>query len=203
MAATRYSRLERAGRALERFSAWPGRVAGWLIIPITLAVLSAVIGSLLRLGDLVSWETPLPLLGNKVSITGLAELQWHLFGVMVMLGGAYALTEDRHVRVDFIYERLPVRWRRTIDALGDLIFLLPAAAIIAWLSIGFVEMSYRSGEQSDYGGLTHRYLIKAILPIGLGILFLAGLARIMRNVGSLLSGSADPETGDTGREHHG
>ena len=203
MAVTGYSRLERAGRALGRLSAWPGRAAAWLIVPITLAVLSAVIGSLLRLGDLVSWETPLPLLGNRISITGLAEMQWHLFGVMVMLGGAYALTEDRHVRVDFIYERLPMRWRRAIDAIGHLIFLLPFTAIIAWLSIGFVEMAYLSGEQSDYGGLTHRYMIKAILPIGLGILFLAGLARIIENVGSLLSGSANSENDNGGREHHG
>ena len=203
MARTGYSRLESAGRALGKLSAWPGRAAGWLIVPITLAVLAAVIGSLLRVGDIVIWETSLPLLGNKISITGLAEMQWHLFGVMVMLGGAYALTEDRHVRVDFIYERLPTRWRCAIDALGHLIFLLPFTAIVAWLSIGFVQMAYLSGEQSDYGGLTHRYLIKAILPIGLAILFLAGLARILENVGSLLSGSAEPGDGNPEREHHG
>lgn len=197
------SRLERAGRALGKFSAWPGRAASWLIIPIILAVLAAVIGSLLRLGDLVTWQTQVPLIGDRISITGLAELQWHLFGVMVMLGGAYALTEDRHVRVDFIYESIPPRWRRIVDAAGDLIFLLPFAAIVAWLSIGFVEMAYKSGEQSDYGGLIDRYLIKAILPIGLAFLFLAGLARILENLGALLSGSADlEEEKDKEREYY-
>ena len=203
MATTGANRLERAGRALGRLSAWPGRVASWLVIPIIVVVLAAVIGSLLRIGDIVTWGPVLPLLGNEISITGLAEMQWHLFGIMVMLGGAYALTEDRHVRVDFVYAALPPRWRRIIDAAGHLLFLLPFAAIVAWLSIGFVEMAYRSGEQSDYGGLTDRYLIKAILPIGLALLFLAGLARILENLGVLLSGDADREDGDDGREHHG
>jgi TRAP-type mannitol/chloroaromatic compound transport system permease small subunit len=74
--------------------------------------------------------------------------------------------------------------------LGDVFLLLPFCAIIFWLSLGFVDMAFRSGEKSDYGGLTDRYLVKAVIPIGLALLFACGLGRIIRNIGFLLSGRA-------------
>lgn len=186
-----------AGHALRVISAWPGRAASWLVLAIVVVVLAAVIGSQLRLGTLASWGTQLPLLGSGLTITGLAELQWHLFAVMVMLGGAYALTEDRHVRVDLLYSKLPRRGRALVDVLGDLIFLLPFCALVAWLSLSFIGLAYRSGEQSDYGGLIDRYLIKSIIPIGLAVLALAGLGRILTNLRLVLArhGSSENDSG--------
>lgn len=195
--------LERIGHALTTISAWPGRVSSWLVLPIILAVLIAVAGALLRMGDLFGWGFAVPLFGTHLSLIGLTELQWHLFAVMVMLGGAFALAEDRHVRVDFLYARFRGRGKAIVDIVGDLVLLLPFCAIVAWLSLGFVDLAYRSGEQSDYGGLTDRYLIKAILPIGLGLLFAAGLGRIVRNVGFLLSGREDAPGHQPGEVPHG
>lgn len=193
--------LERIGHALMHVSAWPGRVSSWLVLPIILAVLVAVTGTMMRLGDLFGWGFAIPLLGTHLSITGLAELQWHLFAVMVMLGASFALAEDRHVRVDFIYAKFQGRGKAVVDIIGDLVLLLPFCAIVGWLSFNFVGLAFRSGEQSDYGGLTDRYLVKAILPIGLALLFTAGLGRIIRNVGFLLSGRQAAEPGPNGASH--
>lgn len=179
--------LGRLGRA----SAWPGRMASWLILLIVAAVLTAIVASVLRVGEFVRWEADLPLLGQHLSLTGVVELQWHLFAIMVMLGGAYALREDRHVRVDFIYARLSRRGQRVVDLVGDLVLLLPFCALVAWLSVDFVELAYRSGEQSDYGGLTDRWLIKLIMPIGLVVLFLAGLIRVLETLLELIRPQAD------------
>lgn len=179
--------LGRLGRA----SAWPGRAASWLILLIVVAVLTAIIASVLRVGEFVRWDADLPLLGRHLSLTGIVELQWHLFAIMVMLGGAYALREDRHVRVDFIYARLSRRAQRVVDLVGDLVLLLPFCALVAWLSVDFVELAYRSGEQSDYGGLTDRWLIKLIMPIGLVVLFLAGLIRVLETLLDLLRPHTD------------
>lgn len=180
--------LQRLGQALMDISAWPGKMSSWLIFPIIFCVMAAVVGGIFRLSQLASWGTPVLLFGDQLNIIGLVELQWHLLAVMVMLGGSYALNEDRHVRVDMIYGKVSPRWRATIDALGDLIFLLPFCALIAWLSLRFVDMSFKSGERSDYGGLTDRYLVKSIIPIGLGLLFLTGVGRVLRSIGLLISG---------------
>jgi TRAP-type mannitol/chloroaromatic compound transport system permease small subunit len=181
--------LQRFGQILMKISAWPGLASSWLIFPIMVCVLAAVVGGVMRLSQLATWDQSVWLFGNQLSIIGLVELQWHLLAVMVMLGGSYALHEDRHVRVDMIYAKVSPKWRATIDAIGDLLFLLPFCAIVAWLSLRFVDMSIRSAEKSDYGGLIDRYLIKSILPIGLSLLFLTGLGRVIRNVGFLLSRS--------------
>lgn len=204
--------LERAGHALMMVSAWPGRASSWLVLIVIAAVLTAVIGSLMRLNELIDWGFTIPVLGQRMTITGLAELQWHLFAVMVMFGGAYTLAEDRHVRVDFIYANIGERGRALVDLLGDICFLLPFCAIIAWLSQSFVGLAFRSGEQSDYGGLIDRYVIKAVLPAGLLVLFAAGLGRVLANIGFLIRSKGDPSatrdgvnqgTGNSGGAIHG
>lgn len=192
MAKASFAAMARTGRALGDASAWLGRLAAWLILPIIVGAMLAIAGSYFGLSSFARWGVSVPLFGDHFSVTGAAELQWHLFGVMVMLGGAYALRADRHVRVDLVYAKLSPRGRRSVDLIGDLVLLLPYCALVAYLSLGFVEMAYRSGEQSDYGGLIDRYLIKAILPIGLGTLFLAGLGRILENLAALLSGDTSP-----------
>lgn len=187
--------LQRLGQVLMVVGAWPGRVSSWLILPIIFCVLAAVVGGILRLSQLATWDHSILLFGDQLSIIGLTELQWHLLSVMVMLGGAYALEQDRHVRVDMMYAKVGPKWRATIDAIGDLFFLLPFCAIVAWLSIRFVDMSIQSNEQSDYGGLIDRYLVKSFVPIGLGLLFLTGFGRVLRNLGFLISRHS-PTRGD-------
>ena len=180
--------LERFGEALMQLSAWPGRLSSWLILPIILSVLVGVVGGLMRLGELFGWGFSIPLFGSRLTMASLTELEWHLLGVIVMLGAAFTMVEERHVRVDLIYANLSDRKKVTIDLLGDIFLLLPFCAIIFWLSLGFVDLAYRSGEKSDYGGLTDRYLVKAIIPLGLALLFACGLGRVIRNIGFLLSG---------------
>lgn len=170
--------LDRTGRALAGLGAFLGRLAGWLIVPIVAAVLAAVVGTYLRFGALARWQTELPLFGNELTITGLVELQWHLFTVMVLLGGSYALRANGHVRVDIVYDRLRPRMRALVEMLGHVVFLIPFALLVTWLSLDFVELAYRSGEQSDYGGLIDRYLVKAMVPIGFLILALTALGQV-------------------------
>lgn len=184
---TQRSTLERVGHALITVGAWPGRAAAWLLLPMVALVLAAVVGSLLKVGQIATWETDLPLFGTELTLNGLAELQWHLLALIVMLGMSYALARDQHVRVDLVYDKVGPRWQAVINLVGDLIFLLPFCIIIGWLSLSFVQFSYNTGEQSDYGGLVDRYLVKAFLPIGFFFLGLTGLGRIALNLGRLLA----------------
>lgn len=190
---TSRSKLERVGHALVQAGAWPGRAAAWLLLPMIALVLVAVVGSLLQVGQIATWQTDLPLFGTGLTLTGLAELQWHLLAIIIMLGMSYALARDQHVRVDLVYGHLPARGRALLDLLGDVIFLLPFCIIIGWLSLSFVEFSYNTGERSDYGGLNDRFLVKAFLPLGFVFLGITGIGRILIHLARIFGPSPEHE----------
>lgn len=180
------------GNALLSISAIPGRYGSALIFVLVFIVLAGVIGAKLGLSVLFSWNTPIPLFGDHLNMTSLAELQWHIFSLLVMISGAYAVKEDRHIRVDVLSSRFSWRTRLIVDIVGDLLLLLPFFAVLAWYGLAFTQMAYGFGEQSNAGGLVDRYLIKAVLPLGSVLMLVAGLGRVFRNIGLLQAGA--PET---------
>lgn len=190
---TSRSKLERVGHALVQTGAWPGRAAAWLLLPMIALVLVAVVGSLMQVGQIATWQADLPLFGTGLNLTGLAELQWHLLAIIIMLGMSYALARDQHVRVDLVYGNLSPRGQAILDLLGDVVFLLPFCIIIGWLSLSFVEFSYNTGERSDYGGLNDRFLVKAFLPLGFVFLGITGIGRILIHLARIFGPSHEHE----------
>lgn len=166
-----------------------GRVTSWLVLLVMLAVLTTVTLNALGINEIARWQEDVLLFGNALTINSVTELQWHLFGVLTLLGGTYALHHDTHVRVDLVYQKLTPRGRAIVDILGHLLMLIPFCLLIAWLSQHFVAMSYVSGERSNYGGLTDRYLIKAMLPIGLVFLAIGALGQVLNNLAGLFDPS--------------
>ena len=149
-----------------------------MLLPMALMVVASVIFSQFNLSQLLQWETDLPLLGRQLTVISVVELQWHLFGIFVLVGGSWVLQHDRHIRVDLFYARFSPLWRNIVNLVGDLAFLLPFCAVIFWFSLAMVQRSYLAGEGSDYDALMDRYLIKSILPVAFGLLFINGLVRI-------------------------
>lgn len=182
------SAMVRLGNALMNLSALPGLYGSILILILVIVMIISVVGAQMGLSDIASWGVRLPLFGDRLTMTSISELQWHIFSLLIMLSGAYALAKDRHIRVDVLSSRFTPRTRVWIDLLGDLFFLLPFFALLAWYSLSFVQMSYGFGEQSNAGGLVDRYLIKAVLPLGCVLLIVAGIGRVLRNIGLLMTG---------------
>ena len=114
---------------------------------------------------------------------------------MVMLSGAYALKEDRHIRVDVFSAQFSQRTRTLIDLFGDIFLLLPFFALLAWYSFIFTQTAYNFGEQSNAGGLVDRYLVKAVLPIGSVLIVGAAIGRILKNFGALMEPGKNKSTG--------
>jgi TRAP-type mannitol/chloroaromatic compound transport system permease small subunit len=109
------------------------------------------------------------------------EIQWHIYSVGFLLGLSYAFQADAHIRVDVVSERLPVRWRAWLELYGIILGLLPFLFLILWFSVPFVQLSWSLSEVSQApGGLPYRWLIKAALPLGFGLLLLAALSRLSR-----------------------
>lgn len=180
------NRLIAVGEGLMKLFSIPGRWAAWLVIMIIAVVIFTVIGSALGLSHLAGWGLRLPLFGNQLNMVGIAELQWHLFALLIMISGSYVLQQDRHIRVDIVSTRMSPKGRVLVDLLGDLIFLIPFYAFLLWFSFGFSERAFLFGEQSNSGGLIDRYLVKATLPLGCLLLLGAGCGRILRNLGMLM-----------------
>jgi len=117
------------------------------------------------------------------SSVGMQELEWHLFSVVILFGIGYALKEEAHVRVDFLYERFSKKTKAYINIFGTLLFLLPLALLILFGSYEFVMDSFTLNEISeDPGGLTHRWIIKAMIPFGFIFLIISSFGYILKNI---------------------
>ena len=116
----------------------------------------------------------------------LQEMEWHLFAMMFLLGISYALTNEAHVRVDFIYDNLSVRKKAFINIFGTLFMLIPFTLLIVYGSFEFVNDAYITNEISeDPGGLTHRWIIKAMIPFSFTLLILSSFGYINKNLQKL------------------
>ncbi len=130
-------------------------------------------------------------LGWSLNLTPPTEIQWYLFSLIFLLGAAYGLRHDVHVRVDVLYERLPARARAWIDLAGTVLFLIPFSLAMLYVSWPAVRNSIQIREMSpDPGGLP-RWPIKAVIVVSFVLLALQGLAQIVRQVG-ILRGEAEP-----------
>jgi TRAP-type mannitol/chloroaromatic compound transport system permease small subunit len=150
-----------------------------------------------RLGSILRWLALLMVLmgaynavaryltrytGVSLSSNALNEAQWYLFSLIFLLGAAYGLKVDAHVRVDVLYGRLGEKARGWIDLVGTAVFLLPFAVLMLWVSFPTVRNSWSIREVSpDPGGLP-RYPIKAVILISFALLLLQGLAQLVRAV---------------------
>jgi TRAP-type mannitol/chloroaromatic compound transport system permease small subunit len=148
-----------------------------------------------RIGRLVMWgvlAATLVASGNALAKHFLGqgsnawlEAQWYLFGALFLLGAGYTLKHNGHVRIDVLHQRLSDRTRAWIDLFGSLLFLLPFAGLLAWLSWALFAESWRIQEMSpDDGGLV-RWPVKLLLPLGFGLLFLQGVSETIKRVGVL------------------
>lgn len=174
--------LVNIARLVERIGRWLGEITSWLALGVLASVLVAVIASAMRANEMLNWGIDIPLFGDNLTVNDVIDLEWHFFAIMVMIGGTYAYMDDKHVRSDLIYAGLSNSKKKWVDTLGDVFLMMPFAAVMCWLSIGFVMRSYNSSEGSDYGGMLDRFLIKSTIPVGFAILFLVILARVIRRL---------------------
>lgn len=170
---------------------WVGQAAAWLIIPILALVLIGVLLSAAKVGIIARWENDVFLFGSKLTLASIGDLQWHLFGIMLMLTLAGALVSDRHVRVDFLRQHMNQRQRHVVDIIGHLIFLLPFCAIVLLHGYDFTLRSFSMGEGSDYDGLYDRFVLKSFIPIGFALLLVAGVGLTIRGLGALLKTNSE------------
>jgi len=121
-------------------------------------------------------------LGLSMNLTPPTELQWYFFSLIFLLGAAYGLNQNVHVRVDVLYEKLSAKGRAWIDLVGSLLFLLPFSIVMLYVSWPAVRNSFSIREMSpDPGGLP-RWPIKIVILVSFVLLVLQGLSQIVKQV---------------------
>lgn len=114
------------------------------------------------------------------------ELEWHLFAAIFLLGAAYTLQNDKHVRVDVFYHRFSEKRKAWVNLLGTVFLLLPFCVVACWESISFVSSSFSVLETSpDPGGLPARYIIKSTIPVGFFLLGLQGVSVVLKSISKI------------------
>jgi TRAP-type mannitol/chloroaromatic compound transport system permease small subunit len=122
------------------------------------------------------------------------EAQWYLFAAVFLLGSGYTLLRNEHVRIDVFSARASHRTQAWIDVFGTLVFLLPMALLVIWLSWPVFMNSFALDEGSaDAGGLL-RWPVKLLIPVGFTLLALQGIAELVKRIAFLKGLSPDPFT---------
>ena len=165
--------MKRVICGLEKLAELSGRGVAWLVLAMTLVTFTVVV---LRYGFDLGW-------------IALQESVVYAHGLVFMLGAAYTLKHDEHVRVDVFYGRLGPRGQAWVDLLGTLFLLLPVCLAILFLSLDYVANAWRVWESSPQaGGLPGVWLLKSMIPLMAVALLLQGLAGALRAI-ALLRGS--------------
>jgi TRAP-type mannitol/chloroaromatic compound transport system permease small subunit len=162
---------ERLAGGIDGFIDFVGRVVSWIAL-----ILALVMGAnvLLRYGF-------------SIGFIWAQELEWHLLVPLVLIGMSYALRHGEHVRVDILFATFSPRTKQAVELVSAIIAMI-FSIIVIWLSLAYVNQSWSIGEgTANPGGIDYRYVIKSIIPIGFGLLFLQSLSDAIRYALSLRS----------------
>jgi TRAP-type mannitol/chloroaromatic compound transport system permease small subunit len=115
----------------------------------------------------------------------LSETQWYMFAAIVMLGGAWTLKVNEHVRVDLVYGSVSERTRTWIDLLGGIFFLLPMCVLMIYFTWPWFMQAWTTGEGSLNSGGLVRWPVKLLVPIGFALVGLQGISEIIKCIAAL------------------
>ena len=153
-------------------------ISAWFNVALIVLIMTAVI---LRYGfhrnGLALWWPLVPM----------EELQWHFYSVPVMLGLAYAITNDTHIRIDILRMHMSKRLKHIFEILGILLLLLPCVIILFDFGFDYTiyAITHHESSQSTMG-LPHRWIIKSVIPLSMLLIIIASVARLIQEVVLLL-----------------
>jgi TRAP-type mannitol/chloroaromatic compound transport system permease small subunit len=157
----------------DRISTWTGKASAWLIVALMLTVCIEVFKRyMLNAPD--AW---------------IYDVNNMMYGTLFMMCGAYTLSQDAHVRGDFLYGSMKPRTQASLDLALYLLFFVPGIAALIYAGYEYAGDSWRIGERSNVssnGPIV--YPFKTIIPIAGALVMLQGLAEIARCVVCLKTG---------------
>jgi len=172
------STLHRLSLVLGRVADSVGNAAAWLALLLVLVTFAVVV---LRYLFQVGW-------------IAMQECILYLHASLFLLGAAYTLKRDAHVRVDIFYRGFTPRRKALVDLLGSLFLLLPVCSFLLWVSWDYVASAWALREGSpEAGGLPFVYLLKTLIPLAALLLILQGVSQALASLATLAGAESDSE----------
>ncbi len=157
-------------KIIDTINEWIGKLTYWLVLVMILVGVWNVIGR--YLGRFI---------GQNLTSNAFIEVQWYLFDIVFLLGAAYTLKHDEHVRVDLFYKDWSPKRKALANFIGVFIFLIPFCLMIIYYSWGNIINSWKILEMSpDPRGLP-RYPIKSMIIVSYILLIFQGIAEAIKN----------------------
>ena len=166
-AAPRGGAIDRVVRVIDSISTAAGWIAGWFIVPMTLAVTWEVVARYVFYAP-TKWSY---------------EAGWMLYGAQFMLAAAYTLMKGGHIRTDVLYERWSPRTRATVDAICYVLFFFPGMLCILYAGAVEARQAWDIGERTGLRIVivsVPMYVIKGIIPATAALLLLQGVSEVIR-----------------------
>ncbi len=149
----------------------------------------------------------------NLSSNAMLEIQWFLFSAIFLFCAAYVLKKNEHIRIDVITGRFSARVQNWIDVFGILVFLLPMALLIGYLSWPVFMNAWTTGEGSPNPGGLIRWPVRLMVPIGFALLILQAVSELIKRLAFLAgagpnvlskenSPSAEQELAEAIKQHH-
>ena len=167
--------LNRVLSQAEAFIDWSGRTVSWLSLLLVLVTFIVVI---------------LRYVFDSGSIA-LQETTTYFHATIFLVGMAYTLQQDAHVRVDIFYSRFSKMGQAWVDLCGALFLLLPFMLFVSWISWEYILDSWAVMEGSrEAGGLPGVFLLKSLILVMTALLSLQALTQVARNIETILKQKA-------------
>ncbi len=173
--------MQRVLLAIDRLSAFAGKVGGWAIVALTFAICYEVFARYLF----------------RAPTTWAFDVSYMLYGTLFMMAGAYTLSREGHVRADFLYRLAPVKVQAGLDLALYLLFFFPGMAALVWFGWDFFSQSFWQNERSSIspnGPLIWPF--KFVIPFAAAAMILQGIAETIRAVTALRTGAWPPRLSD-------
>ena len=157
---------------LDRVSIFVGHLTGWLTL--FMVVITFIVVVMRYVFD--------------AGAVWLQESIIWMHAVVFMVGAAFTLQQEEHVRVDIFYRDMGARRRAWVDLFGVLLFLLPVTLFLAWKSWDFVAISWQLREASrEPGGMPYPFvpLLKSVLLLAPLLLALQGVSMLLKSLAVL------------------
>jgi TRAP-type mannitol/chloroaromatic compound transport system permease small subunit len=170
------SALKSLSLRLDRIAELVGNAAAWMALALVLVTFTVVmLRYLFQLGWIAMQESIL-----------------YLHASLFLLGAAYTLKKEGHVRVDIFYRGFSAKRKALVDLLGSLLLLLPVCSFLLWASWDYVTIAWSIHEGSqEAGGLPYVYLLKTLIPVAVLLLILQGISQALSSLSTLASDKSD------------
>ena len=166
--------------AADHISTWVGKAAAWLIVALMLLVCGEVFKRY-ALNAPTAW---------------IYDANNMMYGTLFMLGGAYTLAHDGHVRGDFLYGSFKPRVQALIDLVLYFAFFIPGIAALTWAGWSYFNDSWSIHEHTFNAVPLPLYPFKFVIPLAGTIVMMQGVAEIVRCVVCIKTGAWTPRLKD-------